>query len=419
MWKGIGEEAMTERDEANGCASQDDPRRQTRRRRDANLAQIGRVVAVMSGKGGVGKSTVGAAIALGLAQLGRRVGLLDVDFHGPSIPTLLGLVGRQPASAYGGLCPVELGSDLKVMSLGFLLGGADEAVIWRGPMKIGVIDQLLGDVSWGGLDFLIVDCPPGTGDEALSIGQVIPNAEVVMVGTPQEVAMADVRKAVAFCLKLGLRLLGLVETMGTIRCTHCGAEVPLFARAKASRPLGVPLLAKVPFDPDLQAACDEGRLAAFLAAGGTTARRLLDLAEYVACGHGPGLAAATGVQTENKVPQEKGSQSMRYAMPTADGALVMHFGHADRFTFVDVNEGVIGAVREASPPPHAPGVLPAWCKENGVDIVIAGGMGSRAQSLFAARGIQVVVGAPAEAPEELVRRHLSGTLAPGTNVCDH
>jgi Mrp family chromosome partitioning ATPase/predicted Fe-Mo cluster-binding NifX family protein len=390
----------------------EDPRAALHARRDANLRRIRRVVAVMSGKGGVGKSTVAAALALALARRGKRTGLLDVDFHGPSIPTLLGLVGARPVSEDGLLRPTELGPDLKVMSLGLLLGPSDEAVIWRGPMKIGVIDQLLGDVAWGDLDFLVIDCPPGTGDEPLSIAQVIPSAEVVMVGTPQEVAMADVRKSAAFCRRLGLEVLGLVETMGSLACPHCGKAVPLFRAAAAARPADLPVLAEIPFDPALHEACDRGTLADFLASGSPTARRLADLAARIA-------QATNVVPTEPASDPLKGASSMRYAIPTADGRLALHFGHVDQFTFIDVTDGTITAARTATPPPHAPGVLPAWCKEQGVGVVIAGGMGSRAQDLFAQHGIQLVIGAPADPPEDLVRRHLAGALQTGDNVCDH
>ncbi|HUX01175.1 MAG: iron-sulfur cluster carrier protein MrpORP [Phycisphaerae bacterium] len=389
-----------------------DRRRELESRRDENLARIGRVVAVMSGKGGVGKSTVAAALALGLARGGLKTGLLDVDFHGPSVPTLLGLADRRPESDGETLRPIRVEPNLAVMSLGLLLGAGDDAVIWRGPMKIGVINQLLGEVAWGDLDVLVIDCPPGTGDEPLSLAQVIPLAQVVMVGTPQEVAMADVRKAISFCGKLHLQVLGLVETMGTVRCPACGADAPLFRRAAASRPPSVPLLAEVPFDPGLQAACDSGTLGAFLVEGGPTARTLEDLAERIGAGPTPANDNPHGN------PATKGD-TMRYGMPTAEGKLAMHFGHADAFTFVDVADGRITNVLQAMPPAHAPGVLPAWLKENGVDIIIAGGMGSRAQNLFTQNGIQVVVGAPSADAETLVQQHLAGTLRAGDNVCDH
>jgi len=395
-----------------------DERRETERRRDEALGRIGRVVAVMSGKGGVGKSTVAAALALGLARAGRRTGLLDVDFHGPSVPTLLGLRAERATLDDRRLRPVPAAPNLAVMSLGFLLAEADQAVIWRGPMKIGVINQLLGDVAWGDLDVLVLDCPPGTGDEPLTIGQIVPTAEVILVGTPQEVAMSDVRKAASFCRQVGLAVRGLVETMGTMRCPSCGAEVPLFRRAAGTPPApGIPVLARVPFDPALQAACDEGRLATFLAEEGPTAGVLAGLADQVASGFG--LAADPTPVPDSGTTNPRETSTMRYAIPTADGRLTLHFGHADQFALVDAADGEIQSVRSAPPPPHAPGVLPQWLKEQGVDVVIAGGMGQRAQALFAEQGIEVVVGAPAETPEDLVRRHLAGTLVSGTNICDH
>jgi predicted Fe-Mo cluster-binding NifX family protein len=190
--------------------------------------------------------------------------------------------------------------------------------------------------------------------------------------------------------------------------------VPLFRRAAASRPESVPLLAEVPFDPALQAACDSGTLGAFLAAGGPSARTLLDLAERIGGNRAPSAEhPPIGTQRNNK------GENMRYAIPTADGVLAMHFGHADSFTLVDVSDGQITAVQSATPPAHAPGVLPAWLKENGVNRIIAGGMGSRAQDLFTRSGIQVVVGASAVAAEALVKQHLAGTLKTGDNVCDH
>ena len=350
-----------------------------------------------------------------MARLGHKTGLLDVDFHGPSIPTLLGIREAHAASDGQQLQPIRLGCNLSVMSLGLLLDGADQAVIWRGPMKIGVIDQLLGEVAWGDLDFLVLDCPPGTGDEPLTIGQVVPAAEVVMVGTPQEVAMADVRKAVSFCKQLGLAVLGLVETMGTMRCPTCGAQAPLFRRAKDARPADVRLLAEIPFDAALQAACDEGRLEAFLDEQSPTAEALMALAREVA-----GQPPATAPQaTVSENPIQGGNGNMRYAIPTEDGRLTAHFGHARVFTLIDVENGQVCRTQAVNPPPHEPGVLPRWLKEQGVNVIIAGGMGQRAQSLFAENGIQVVVGAEAAPVEDLVRQHLAGALKTGQNVCDH
>ncbi|MBN2345248.1 MAG: Mrp/NBP35 family ATP-binding protein, partial [Candidatus Aminicenantes bacterium] len=179
-----------------------------RRQLESRLCRIRRKIVVLSGKGGVGKSTVAVNMAAALQAAGMRVGLLDVDIHGPSIPTMLGLEGTSLQSGADGLLPA-VADGLKVMSLGFLLPDPDQAVIWRGPLKMGAIKQFLKDVAWGELDFLIIDSPPGTGDEPLSVCQLIGRLDGAMVvTTPQKVAAIDVRKSITFCRQLGVPVLG-------------------------------------------------------------------------------------------------------------------------------------------------------------------------------------------------------------------
>ena len=181
---------------------------------EKRLAEIKYKIIVLSGKGGVGKSTTAANLATSLALAGKKVGLLDIDFHGPSIPKLMGLENRKIEVRENLLVPIGYGENLKVMSLGFLLQSADDAVIWRGPMKMGAIKQLLKDVNWGRLDYLIVDCPPGTGDEPLSIVQLLKNPTgAVVVTQPQDLSVADVQRSISFCEKLNLRVLGVIENM--------------------------------------------------------------------------------------------------------------------------------------------------------------------------------------------------------------
>ncbi len=226
------------------------------------MCQIAHKILILSGKGGVGKSTVAVNLAVSLAMQKKRVGLLDIDVHGPSIPTLLGVHGVIPVGTEEALLPVEVGP-LKVMSIGFLLRSSDDAVIWRGPLKHGVIKQFLKDVEWGELDYLIVDSPPGTGDEPLSIAQLIPQADgAVVVTTPQELSVADVRKCVTFCRKVGLNVLGVVENMSGFVCPNCGAHTDIFKTKggeKMARAMGVPFLGAIPIDPEVVAASDEGR----------------------------------------------------------------------------------------------------------------------------------------------------------------
>jgi len=239
-----------------------------RQQLQSRLCRIGHKIVVLSGKGGVGKSTVAVNLAVALVLEGYRVGLLDIDIHGPSVPTMLGLEHAAVEGSPDGLLPVEAGG-LKVMSLGLLLHDQDEAVIWRGPMKMGVIKQFLKDVAWGDLDFLIVDSPPGTGDEPLSVCQLIGNLSgAVIVTTPQRVAAVDVRKSVTFCRRLGVPVLGVVENMSGFVCPECGRVTQILrsgAGQSITRDMGVPFLGAIPMDPRIAEAGDAGR--AFLQPG--------------------------------------------------------------------------------------------------------------------------------------------------------
>jgi len=228
----------------------------------ARLNRIRRKIIVMSGKGGVGKSTVAVNLAMSAMLAGQRVGLLDVDLHGPSVPTMLGLVGYRLEGGENGMLPVEIGG-LKVLSVGFLLQNNDDPVIWRGPMKMGVIRQFLEDVEWGDLDLLVIDVPPGTGDEPLSVCQLIPELEgAVIVTTPQKVAAADVRKSINFCKELGVKVLGVIENMSGFACPKCGEVTPIL-RANGGRvmanEMGVPFLGSIPIDPLIAESGDDGK----------------------------------------------------------------------------------------------------------------------------------------------------------------
>ncbi len=224
-------------------------------------------ILVLSGKGGVGKSTVAANLAMALAAQGRRVGLLDVDIHGPSIPQLLGVKSSaaelSPTDGDGSLLkPVPAGPNLTVMSIGFLLENRDAAVIWRGPMKYNMIKQFLKDVAWGDLDYLIVDSPPGTGDEPLSVVQLLKSATgAVIVTTPQDLAVSDVRKCVTFCRQLALPVLGVVENMSGFVCPTCGERVAIFKAGggqKMAEEMNIPFLGRIPIEPCLVDAGDNG-----------------------------------------------------------------------------------------------------------------------------------------------------------------
>jgi ATP-binding protein involved in chromosome partitioning len=233
------------------------------RKLQQRMAHIRHTIMVLSGKGGVGKSTVAVNLAVALAQRGSRVGLLDVDIHGPSVPKLLHLEQARPGpSPDGGMLPVEFDGGMKVMSIGFFLPDRDEAIIWRGPRKHSAIEQLLAETEWGELDVLVVDAPPGTGDEPLAVAQLIPQADgAVVVTTPQQVAVIDVRKSITFCRALELPVLGVLENMSGLQCPHCGEVIEVFAGSGGetlAREMGVPFLGRVPIDPEVALAGDAG-----------------------------------------------------------------------------------------------------------------------------------------------------------------
>jgi len=242
----------------------DDTKEQLRER----LSKIKHTIMVMSGKGGVGKSTVSVNLALGIAGEGYNVGILDADIHGPNIPKILGIEEqRLMGDDANGIMPVVASGNLKVVSVAYLLDSKDTPVIWRGPMKHGVISQFLKDVNWGELDFLIVDLPPGTGDEPLSIAQLIKGAQgvsipyAIVVTTPQDVALLDSRKSVGFAKALDLNMLGVIENMSGFKCPHCGKPIDLFkigGGEKAAKELGVTFLGSVPIDPDIVIDTDAG-----------------------------------------------------------------------------------------------------------------------------------------------------------------
>lgn len=229
---------------------------------NGRLALIKHRVVVMSGKGGVGKTTVAVNLAVALASQGKAVGILDGDVHGPNVPKMLGLSGRGPVMGDGGLIPIESVQKVKVMSLAFMLPDEDTPVVWRGPVKHTLFKQFLAEVDWGSLDYLIVDLPPGTGDEPLSVAQLLGKPLwALIVTTPQDVALLDSRKSVVFGHSLDMNVLGIVENMSGLMCPHCGERIDLFKTGggeRSSRDLKVPFLGAIPIDPNVVTGGDSG-----------------------------------------------------------------------------------------------------------------------------------------------------------------
>jgi ATP-binding protein involved in chromosome partitioning len=249
------------------------------------LSNIKHRLVVMSGKGGVGKSTVAVNLAVALARSGRSVGLFDADVHGPNVPKMLGLEASLPAMGPNGLVPVQAGENLKVISMAFMLEDPDTPVVWRGPMKHSLFQQFICDVDWGNLDYLVVDLPPGTGDEPLSIAQLLGQPLwAVIVTTPQDVALLDSRKSVVFARTLEMRTLGIIENMSGLACPHCGGVIDLFKRgggARSAADLGVPFLGAIPIDPQIVTGGDAGTTIESVDSNGPSAEAFRELARKV------------------------------------------------------------------------------------------------------------------------------------------
>ncbi len=244
-----------------GCQSEDQVDQQEKKVQD-RMSLVKRVIVVMSGKGGVGKTSVAVNLAYALALSGKSVGLLDTDMHGPNVAKMLGIEDQTMEQFGTDMIPVFALSNLKVVSLALLGKGVDTPFIWRGPMKTAVIRQFLGDVDWGVLDYLIIDSPPGTGDEPLSVCQLLSKISgAVIVTTPQDVAVLDARKSIMFARELSIPVIGVVENMSGLLCPHCRAEIALFKQGggeKAAREMGVAFLGRIPLDPDLVDLGDKG-----------------------------------------------------------------------------------------------------------------------------------------------------------------
>jgi len=251
-----------------GCAtaeqcSQAEREVHAQRLTDLRMSRIKHKFMVLSGKGGVGKSSVAVNLAATLSGRGHTVGLLDADIHGPNIPKMLGLESTKPVEADDGILPITTLDNIRVMSIAFFLREHDDAVIWRGPLKHSLLRQFLGDVLWGDLDYLIIDLPPGTGDEALSIVHLLKRVSgALIVTTPQDLALLDARKGITFCREIQIPVIGVVENMSGMTCPHCKNQIELFKTGGGERiaqQMKVPFVGRIPLDPAMVVCADEGR----------------------------------------------------------------------------------------------------------------------------------------------------------------
>ena len=370
-----------------------------------NMDRIKHKIVVMSGKGGVGKSTMSTNIAYGLSLAGNKVGILDADLHGPNIPLMLGVEGTKLPSLEK---PLQLSENLKVVSLSFYLENSNNPIVWRGPAKIGAIKQLLGDVDWGDLDYLVVDLPPGTGDEPLTIAQSLGKVDgSVIVTTPQDVAILDSRKSVKFSEMVNMPVLGIIENMSGFVCPHCNQRIDIFKNGggeKAASEMNVNFLGKIPMTAEMVEAGDQGKPYIFSQREGVA------------------FSALNSVITDiiNKTKgEEKIMNNLKIAFPTNDGETVeSHFGHCKQFAIYTVKGEEILNKEFVDAPPHEPGLLPKFLGELNINTIITGGMGQRAIDLFTAQNIDVILGAAGKIDNNL-KEFTGGELYSKGSACSH
>jgi Mrp family chromosome partitioning ATPase/predicted Fe-Mo cluster-binding NifX family protein len=406
--------------QSGGAGGRSEKIDEQQRRLMGTLAAIRHRWLVVSGKGGVGKSTVAVNLACALADRGLRVGLLDTDIHGPDVLKMLGLEGRTLGGTSNGeqAEPIKAYRRLKVVSMAAVLPDPDMAVIWRGPRKMGAIRQFLSDVHWGELDHLVVDSPPGTGDEPLSSAQLIGRADgAIIVTSPQEVALLDSRKCINFAHELRIPVTGIIENMSGMRCPHCGEAIELFGTgggARAAAELGVPFLGAIPIDPTVVTSGDQGRPFVHFARGERTAAVFEEIVDAILESARPGPA-----------PKETPRDGRLIAIACEDeggleARVSAHFGRCPCYTVVEVKgDAVVGHRVEHNPHfgDHQPGVMPQFIASLGADVILAGGMGPKAVAMFEQRGIEVATGASGTARQAL-EGFLQGSFS-GVVPCSH
>lgn len=373
-----------------------------------NINKMKHKIVVMSGKGGVGKSTVSVNLAYYLASQGNKVGLLDVDVHGPSVAKMTGIEGvRLKANENGQPEPIKVPNqeNLYVVTVASMLESPDDPVIWRGPAKNGVIRQFLDEICWPELDFLIVDCPPGTGDEPLSVIQTIDDVSgTVIVSTPQQVALLDVRKSLKFAELLNIPVLGIVENMSGFVCPCCGETVDIFktdGTLETAKDFATEVLGKIPLDPQVVNATDSGKPYVTSYAETTAGKAM----------------AQIGKKVMDKA-EELAKREIVVAIPSENGVLNTHFGHTKYFTLFTIKQKAVIGEEEIPVIEGSHADVIAWLKnDKKVEVIIAGGMGEEAANICRSFGMKLFRGTGEGKCSIIIQLYLNKNLTDREGTC--
>lgn len=367
---------------------------------------IKRVIGIVSGKGGVGKSLVTSTLAIKMQRMGYKVGILDADITGPSIPKAFGITQKAEASQFG-LHPQKTKNDIGIMSINLLIEEEEAPVIWRGPVIAGVVKQFWTDVIWGDLDYLFIDMPPGTGDVPLTVFQSIPLDGIVIVTSPQELVAMIVKKAYNMAVKMNIPVLGIIENMSYLKCPDCGKEIKLFGDSKieaTAEKLNIEVLGKMPIDPRVAELCDSGEVE-------NISHDYLDTtAEAINRKFNVGNTGANGIVDMNNINKDINSmKNMKIAVPTEGDNISGHFGKCGSFTIFEIENSKIVKKILLDTSSNQHGLLPAFLANNGVNLVIAGGMGDGAKNNMAKNNVEVITGASGNI-KAAINAYLAGNL---------
>ncbi|MGE4485106.1 MAG: iron-sulfur cluster carrier protein MrpORP [Oscillospiraceae bacterium] len=356
------------------------------------LSNIKKVIGVLSGKGGVGKSSVTSMLAVTFKRMGYNVAILDADITGPSIPKAFGIKEKAAGSEFG-IYPLKSKTGIDIMSINLLLENDTDPVIWRGPILGNTVKQFWTDVIWGDVDYMFIDMPPGTGDVPLTVFQSLAIDGIVIVTSPQELVSMIVSKAVKMAEMMNIPVLGLVENMSYFECPDNGKAYKIFGEShidEIAEKHNLKVLAKLPVDPRISAACDSGMIELF---DGNWFDNILKIIEG---------------------SEEK--EMMKIAVASEGKNVTEHFGHCVNFNLYDIENGKIVNEESIQNPGHKPGFLPNFLADHGVNVIISGGMGGGAVDIFNERNVEVVVGASGDA-RTAVENYLKGDLKTTGSVC--
>ncbi len=369
-----------------------------------SLKKIKNKIMVMSGKGGVGKSTVAVCLAIDLSGRGYKTGILDVDIHGPSVPRMLGISGFLDVSPSQLLIPKTITVNLCAVSIEYLLADKDQAVIWRGPLKHSAIAQFIGQVAWGELDYLIIDSPPGTGDEPLSVAQLIPDAKGIIVTQPQEISLADVRKCITFCRQIEMEPIGIIENMSGIICPHCGKKFHIFKSGggeKIALITGLPFLGTLNFDPDLVDAADKGKLVSYM----SDEKRPYNQDFKKITDNVIKRIEETKVEPVS-LEEIRKSKWIKIAVPLSKEKVAPLYD-ADRIVIYEVVNGDVRYLNTVKQEGH---IMPSDIKNFQVNLIIVKDIKDKARYVLNRDRIGVVSNVPDLPPEKLIKEFLAGSL---------